>query len=312
MYDVIIIGGGPAGLNAALVLGRSRRKILIFDNNDQRNLKASEMHGYLSRDGISPGEFLRLGNEELLKYDVKKETATVTGAKKNNGNFEVTGSSGEKYNSKKILICTGIRDNIPPILGIEDLYGKSVHHCPYCDGWEVRDKALAVYSKGKPAFALSRSLKTWSNDVILCTDGFTGLSSEEKSILLSLGINIIKDKIQNLEGENGHLKRIIFAGNNSVEREALFFSTGQVQKSNIAGQLGCKFSRRGHIATSVKQKTSVHGVFAAGDAAKDIQFVIVAAAEGAKAGVYINIELQEEDNYDYQHSISAINFNNNH
>lgn len=306
-YDVIIIGGGPAGLNAALVLGRSRRSVLICDNNDQRNIKSKEMHAYLSRDGITPEEFLRIALEEVMKYNVQKATMEIIEAKKTENGFEVTNNKGEKYYSKKILIATGIRDNIPKIPGIDDLYGISIHHCPYCDGWEERDKALSVYAKGKPAFALSRALKTWSNDIILCTDGPTELSGEEKSVLISFGIKIIKDKIIRLEGEDGHLKRIIFLGNKSIERDALFFSTGHKQKSSLAAQLGCKFSRKGHIITNIKQRTTIDSVFAAGDAAKDIQFVIVAASEGAKAGVVINMELQEEEYHRHEQTFASKN-----
>lgn len=295
VYDVIIIGGGPAGLNAALVLGRSRRSVLICDNNDQRNIKSKEMHAFLSRDGINPAEFLDISRQEVMKYDIQRETMKIIEAKKNGEVFEVINERNEKYYSRKILIATGIKDNIPDIPGMDKLYGISIHHCPYCDGWEVRDKSIAVYAKGKAAFALTRSLKTWSNNIILCTDGPTELSLEEKLVLNSLGVRIIRDKIKQLEGENGHLKKIIFSNSKFIECDALFFSTGHRQKSNLAEQLGCKFSRKGHIITNIKQKTGVEGVFAAGDAAKDIQFVVVAAAEGAKAGVVINMELQEEE-----------------
>jgi thioredoxin reductase len=295
MYDVIIIGGGPAGLNAALVLGRCRRAVLICDNSNQRNIKAKNLHAYLTRDGINPNEFLQIASMETVKYDIKRCMTTITSARKLEGCFELISDKGESFLSKKLLLATGVQDNIPQLPGIEELYGVSVHHCPYCDGWEVKEKALAVYAKGKPAFSLARSLKTWSDDVILFTDGSTELSLEEKSVLNSSGIKIIKNRIKKIEGENGYLRRIVFFNNEYVEREAMFFSAGHFQKSNLAFQLGCRFSRKGHILTNLKQKTSVEGVFAAGDAARDIQFVIVAASEGAKAGVAINIELQEEE-----------------
>ncbi|MGE5400673.1 MAG: NAD(P)/FAD-dependent oxidoreductase [Ignavibacteriales bacterium] len=295
MYDVVIVGGGPAGLNAALILGRSRRNVLICDSGKPRNVKAKHMHGYLTRDGIRPLEFLRLGSEEIKKYGIRKEQMEIVSAIKNQDQFELTNAAGEKFYSRKILLATGITDNIPEIEGLMDLYGTSVFHCPYCDGWEVRDKALAVYARGKTAFALSLSLKTWSNDVILCSDGLPRLTPKDYRILELNGVKIFKESILRLEGRNGFLSKIVFKNGSSVERNALFFSTGQKQRSGLAEQLGCEFNDKGLIISNRKQQTNVKGVFVAGDITKDVKFVVVAAAEGSRAGVAINIELQEEE-----------------
>lgn len=295
IYDVIIIGGGPAGLNAAIVLGRSRRRVLICDSGKPRNIKAKFMHGYLSRDGIKPLEFLRLGTEELKQYDVEKRQMEISQVVPLEEGFELVNAEGEKLCSKKILLATGITDNIPQLDGIDELYGSSVFHCPYCDGWEVRDKRLAVYARGKAALAMSLSLKTWSNDVILCPDGLSRLTAKDRRTLEDHNIRIFTDKIARLEGRHGLLQRIVFQNDASVDRDVMFFSTGQKQKSNLAEKLGCRFNDKGFIPTNLRQQTNIKGVFAAGDITKDVKFVVVAAAEGARAGVAINIELQEEE-----------------
>ncbi|MDP4194616.1 MAG: NAD(P)/FAD-dependent oxidoreductase [Bacteroidota bacterium] len=295
MYDVIIIGGGPAGLNAALFLGRCRRKVLVLDSGKPRNFRTKAMHGYLSRDGIKPLEFLNIGAEELKKYDVKKMQTEVNRIDKTETGFEITNNEGEKFYSKKLLIATGIKDNIPEIEGIEEFYGKSVFHCPYCDGWEVKDKSLCVYAKGKAAFALSVSLLNWSEDVILCTDGISRLTALEREELKLLGIKIFSQKIRCLEGTDGQLERIVFVNGESIDRDALFFSAGQRQHSPLAEQLGCKFGYKSFYVTNRKQQTNVKGAYVAGDVTKDVKFVIVAAAEGARAAVAINIELQDEE-----------------
>src|SRR5690554_5727218 len=200
MYDVIIIGGGPAGLSAGLILGRSRRKVLICDSGEPRNKRAEQMHGYLTRDGLNPLDFIQLGREELLKYDVLVESRKIVEVNYADKHFEVIDSSDEKFYSKKILIATGIADNLPDIPGLESMYGKSVFHCPYCDGWEVRDKKLAALANGKAAYVLGFSIKTWSSDVIICTDGISSMRKIDTEKLLSAGIKIYTQKIERLEG----------------------------------------------------------------------------------------------------------------
>ena len=295
MNEVIIIGAGPAGLSAALILGRARRNVLVCDSGKNRNTRSKIMHGYLTRDGINPLKFLQLAREELQQYKVAIDHSEIIRINKLENKFELTDSSGRVLYAKKILLATGLVDNLPELDGINDFYGNNVFHCTYCDGWEVRDKPLAVYGRGKAAMEFALSLKTWSRDIILCTEGPGDLNKSNQEILKKLDVKLINQKIKQLQGAHGLLTEIIFEGGESIQREALFFITSQKQRSLLAEQLGCNSSREGFIITDKKQKTNIKGVFAAGDAIKDMKFVIVAAGEGTKAGVAMNMELQQEE-----------------
>src|SRR3954471_345856 len=170
--DVIIVGAGPAGLSAALILGRCCRDVLVFDTGIYRNAASHALHGYLTRDGTPPLELLTLGREQLAPYDtVRLEHAEVVDARCVGGTFTVTLRDGSTRRCRKLLIATGVVDVLPAIDGIDSLYGRSVFHCPYCDGWEFRGKRLAIYGKGDAGKGLALELTLWSSDIVLCTDG---------------------------------------------------------------------------------------------------------------------------------------------
>ena len=295
-WDVVIVGAGPAGLSAALVLGRARRKVLLCDTGTPRSWASKEMHCFLTRDGISPEEFRRLAHSELKRYpSVTFRAAEVTAASREAGGRLSVTMGKRRTQTRKLLIATGVLDHLPPIQGIEEFFGTSVFQCPYCDGWELRDAASAVYGKGRRGFEMARSMTAWTGDIVLCTDGQARLSSSQKESLKANGIEIIEDRIERLAGLRGKLREIVFRNGRTLKRSALFFDTPSSAQSSLAQSLGCQFARHGGIKCGQYEATSVPGVFVAGNIIKDVQLAIVAAAEGTRAAFGINRALTRED-----------------
>jgi len=290
------VGGGPAGLSAALVLGRCRRRVLLLDNGHPRNEAAASLNSYLTRDGIAPAEFLRLGRQELTRYQtVEVRDVTVRAAECVSGAFVTTLEGGEQVRSRKLLIATGVRDNVPEVEGVRELYGRSVFHCPYCDGWEVRDQTLAIYGRGERGYGLSLELTAWSRDLALVTDGPAEIDDTQRERLARNGISIREERVVRVEGQDGILQRIVFAEGAPLERRAMFFTTGQSQQSELAVTLGCPLNEKGTVRTGKYETTHLRGLFVAGDASRAVQWVIVAASEGAEAAFAINSDLIKED-----------------
>jgi len=295
-YDCIVVGAGPAGLSGALMLGRCRRSVLVCDAGAPRNARSAGLHGYLTRDGSEPGEFLRLGRQELERYPtVEFHRGEVVEARRTSAGFSVVCAGGLRLSARKLLLAPGVVDDIPEIEGFQELYGKSVHHCPYCDAWEWRGQPLVVYGRAEPGMALALALTVWSDDVVLCTDGPSGLSEEEEQELDQAGIEVRQDRVVRLEGQDGLLEEVVFAEGHPLPRRALFFASSQQQRSQLAASLGARFNAKGTVETGSCEVTNVPGLYVAGDASKDAQFVIVAAAEGAEAGMAINKALLKDD-----------------
>ncbi len=297
LYDVIIVGGGPAGLSAALLLGRCRRRVLLCDAGTPRNAAAHALYGFLTRDGIAPAELLRIGREQLRSYPtVELQQVEVVDAATVAGRFEVVLADGSRRAGRKLLLATGVVDRLPPIEGIAALYGTSVFHCPYCDGWEVRDQPLAVYGRGAHGRSLALELTGWSADLVLCTDGPAELTGADRARLARHGVRVREEPIARLEGTDGRLERIVFATGDVLPRRALFFSSAQRQRSDLAARLGCRLTRSGDVATDGRCRAAgVPGLYVAGDASRGVHLAIVAAGEGAEAAFAINTELLKED-----------------
>jgi thioredoxin reductase len=297
LWDVVIAGAGPAGLSAALVLGRARRKVLLCDTGTPRSWAAKEMHGFLTRDGIPPAQFRRLAHKELARYPcVEFRAVEVSAARRNgDGHFSVTLGKRSRVRSRKLLIATGVFDHLPKLDGIDQFFGSSVFQCPYCHGWEMRDEPIAVYGKRRRGFEMARAMTAWSDNIVLCTDGAGRLSDAEKTHLQRNGIPVIEERIERLEGSRGKLREIVFRGGRRLKRAALFFDTPSSSQSQLAEALGCQFARHGGIKCGQHEATSVPGVFVAGNIIKDVQLVIVAAAEGTRAAFGINRALTRED-----------------
>lgn len=296
VIDVIIVGAGPAGLSAALMLGRCRRRVVVFDNGHPRNGASTALHGFLTRDGIPPPDFLALAREELRRYDtVSLRDVAVERAECQDSRFAVTLAGGERVVARKLLLATGVVDNLPQVDGFAELYGRSAYHCPYCDAWELRDQPLAVYGRGGRAVGLALELTQWSRDLVICSDGPSEIDDEGYARLARLAIAVHEAPVSRFEGRDGILSRIHFTNGTSVARRALFFTTGQSQRSQLLDDLGCEFNEKGTVRTGKYETTHLPGLFVAGDASRAVQWVIVAAAEGAEAAYAINTDLLKED-----------------
>jgi thioredoxin reductase len=295
LLDVIIIGGGPAGLNAAIVLGRCRRKVLLFDTAEYRNRHSHGMHNYLTRDDILPSDFISISHKEIQKYGIKRIQKKIVHARKNEaGVFVAKDQDGNFYNSRKMLVATGLADTIPDVEGFKELYGQSIFHCPYCDGWEVRDKKIGVYARNKEGWELALALKGWSDHVTLYTDGKNKVKPYQQERLSKYNAPVNTLPIARVVGNDGKLQKIIFKNGNEEACDAIFFVNGYTQQCNLAETFGCEMSNKGVVKANKMQQTNIPGLYVAGDASRDMHFVVVAAAEGAKAGVSINKELQAE------------------
>ena len=278
------------------MLGRCRRSVLVCDVGEPRNARSDGLHGYLTRDGILPADFLRIAREEVARYpSVEFHRGKIVDARRTSGGFVVECLGGLRFNARKLLLATGVVDELPQVEGLPELYGRSVHHCPYCDGWEWRDHPLAVYGRGESASALAIALTVWSDDVVLCSDGPSELSEREEEALAASGIEVREEPVLRLEGSDGRLERVVFAGGAALPRSALFFGSGQHQRSPLAKKLGAEFNEKGAVDTGVCESTNVPGLYVAGDSSKEAQFVIVAAAEGTQAPMAINKALLKDD-----------------
>lgn len=293
MYDVVIVGGGPAGLSAALILGRCRRRVLVCDAGSPRNRTAEALHGFFTRDGTPPLDLLRIGRDELRPYGINVRDATVTAVERTDARFEITIGKSERVPTQSVLLATGVCDRLPPIPGITECYGISVHHCPYCDGWEHRDESITVIGRGAGACGLSLSLKTWTARVTLCSNGWTP-NRQQRQQLAAHDVMIRTERIAGVEHQSGRISCVRMTTGDAVNCSGAFISCPQAQQSEVAKRLGCEFTRKGTVKTDHLGETCVPGVYVVGDASWDVQFAVVAAAEGAKAGVAINRALQRQ------------------
>lgn len=295
-YDCIIVGAGPAGLSAALILGRCRRRVLVCDAGRPRNAVSSALHGFFTRDGSHPMEMLRLGREQLRPYDsVELLDIAAAHAEQWENGFLVRLNDGREVTTKKLLLATGVVDELPPLKNFEQFYGRTAWHCPYCDGWEMRDQPLAIYGRGALGKALALEMILWSRDLVLCSDGPAELEPAERAALERQEIAIREEPIDRLEGVDGQLERIVFVNGDALPRRGLFFSTPAYQSCDLAEKLGCDFTSKRAVRTGKNESTPIPGLYVAGDASRAVQLAIIAAAEGAQAAFAINTDLLQEE-----------------
>jgi thioredoxin reductase len=296
-YDTLIIGGGPAGLSAALVLGRCVRRVLVLDSGRYRNARSSALHCYLGHDGIVPLALRDQSREQLKRYDkITLLPATVTTVSRCKAGFSAVLDDGQKVVARTVLFATGVVDELPKIPGLHELFGRSVHVCPYCDGWEHRDAPIAVFGRGSKGAGLALLLRQWTQDLVLCSHGPAGLAADEQELLDRRGINVRESPIAELHSEDGCLRALRFEDGEQLPRQALFFTTGQHPRSTFLEHLGCTYDQKG-VTCDEDGATSVPGVYVAGDVSRDVQLVIIAAAEGARAALAINKALLRADGH---------------
>jgi thioredoxin reductase len=301
VYDCIVIGAGPAGLSASLFLARYLRRTLTFHHNSPRNEYAHGVHGFLGHHGIRPGELLARGRDEVMSHGGLIIEACVTAVERVSAeHFRVF--VGEDVNERRVfdarrlLLATGLRDLTPDCPGFREFYGWSVFHCPDCDGFEVRDKRVAVLTRGNNSLGFVENLLTWTRKLTLLTDGGE-ISSEDRAKLAELGVGLRTDAVLRLEGDKStkQLQRVLFAEGEPLECDALFFSLGTELATDFHETLGCRLDPEcGLLWVDDTQQTSVNGVYAAGDLTPQSQLAVVAAAEGAMAAIHIHRSLQDK------------------
>jgi thioredoxin reductase len=295
-YDAIIIGGSYAGLSAAMALGRSLRKVLIIDSGKPCNRQTPHSHNFITQDGQSPKQISDKAKEQALAYKtVHFYPGTAVSAKQTNNGFEVETNQGERFRGRKILFATGIVDEMPPIPGFAECWGISVLHCPYCHGYEVSGATLGLLANGELGFDFCKLISNWSKDLIVFTNGKSSFTEEQANKLISKGFQIVEKTISAFEHKNGAIQQVLFQDGSTQPITAVFARPGFSQHSDIPVQLGCSVSEQGLILVDDFQKTTVSGVFAAGDNTTHFRAVSIAAAAGSKAGASLNKELIEDD-----------------
>ncbi|MFE5818932.1 NAD(P)/FAD-dependent oxidoreductase [Streptomyces sp. NPDC056479] len=294
-YEVIVVGGGAAGLSAALVLGRARRRTLVIDAGEPRNAPAAHMQGYLSRDGMSPAEFLAVGREEIARYGVELVQDRAVDVTRDE-NFTVVLASGRSVRARRLVVATGLKDELPDVSGVAERFGKDVLHCPYCHGWEVRDQAFGVLATTTLSVHQALMVSQWSKDVtfFLHEVAEPDLSDEDLRRLAAAGVKVVPGAVAGLVIEEDRLTGVRLANGTVHAREALFVAPRAVPQNELLEQLDAEFQQTPFGAYPVVDPTgltSVPGVWAVGNVMGFAEQVINAAAGGYRAGAFINGEL---------------------
>jgi thioredoxin reductase len=290
--DVVIIGGGAAGLSAALVLGRARRRVAVIDSGQPRNAPAAHMQGFLSRDGMPPAELLAAGRAEVTGYGVQLVEDRVLDVRPG---FTVTLVSGRTLTARRMLIATGVSDELPDVDGVRERWGKDLLHCPYCHGWEVRDQPLGVLGSIPGSVQHALLVRQWSDDVIFFAHTYE-LTDDERRQLDARGIRIESGTVTKLVVEDDQLRGVALADGRVVQRAAVFVRPGNVPHNDgLVGALGCDTNDAGFMTVDATGRTSNPGVWAAGNVVDPRAQVITAAGAGSAAAIAINADLVEDD-----------------
>jgi thioredoxin reductase len=291
-YDVVVIGGGAAGLSAALVLGRARRRVLVVDAGTQRNAPAAHMHGFLSRDGMRPTDLVAAARAEVLRYGVElvddRVVEVTTG-------FSLRLGGGRSVESRRLLLATGAVDDLPDIPGARERWGRDFLHCPYCHGWEVRDQPIGVLGTGPGSVDHAQLLRQWSDDVVFFAHTYP-ITAAERAALDARGIPVIDGLVARLSVVDDRLDAVQLTDGRTIPRTAVFIRPFLHPRGDgLIDALGCEVDDGGFVRVDANGRTTAAGVWAAGNAANPRAQVITAAGEGSAAAIAINADLVEED-----------------
>lgn len=299
-WDCVIVGGGAAGLSAALVLGRARRRTLLIDAGAQSNSAAHGIGGLLGHDGRPPAELYAAGRAELASYPtVRVLDGDVAALRRTDGVFEVRLSTGQRESARRVLLATGMDYQVQELPGMAPLWGRSVFHCPFCHGWEVADQPLAVLARGERAVHLALLLRNWSRDIVVLTDGPAEFDEDELRRFAAAGVRIDERAVVQLESSDGELAAIRFADGDPLPRRGLLVASTLRQRSDLVEQLGVQ-TVAGRVAVDAVVvdplgRTSVPGVFAAGDLTDQIPQVAAAIAAGSATAAAVVQSLSADD-----------------
>jgi thioredoxin reductase len=295
-YDVVIVGGGAAGLSAALVLARARRRVLVVDSGDPRNAPAAHLHGFLSRDGLPPGDLLDAGRAEVLGYGGEVVNDLVTGAARHDSDRVVLELAGGRHvSARRVLVATGLRDELPDIPGLRERWARDVLHCPYCHGWEVRDRRLGVLGSASPeTVRYAQIVRQWASDVLLFVPAGT-LTGRQRSELAARDIGVVEGDVAAVVVTGGALSGVEMTDGRTVPRDALFVPPRFVPSTDLLIDLGCDLDDDGWVVRDSSGRTSVPGVWVAGNVANPRAQLITAAGEGSAAAIAINADLVDDE-----------------
>lgn len=300
-YDCIVVGGGAAGLSAALVLGRARRRTLLVDAGQQSNLPAHGIGGLLGFDGRSPAELYAIGRQELTQYpSVESVVDEVVDGTDLGGSFRLELAGGSHRTTRRVLLATGVEYRPPYLPGLRELWGRSVFHCPFCHGWEARDQPLGVLANGEKALHATLLIRNWTEDLVLLTDGPADLDAEASALLDKAGVRVDTRRVRRLATDGGRLSAVVFTDGSRLERSALMVATTLHQRSKLADQLGAVSHEHGPVMTDPVDvdglgRTTVPGLFAAGDLCTQAPHVATAIATGSAAATAVVQSLLTED-----------------
>ena len=299
-YDVIVIGAGSAGLSAALMLGRCRRRVLVANGGAARNAPSPAVHAFFTRDGIRPQDLLAEGRAQLATYPtVAVHELKINSLARHERGFRAVGTTGQGHawagTAHRVLLATGVDDLLPPLPGFRELWGTSVLHCPYCHGYEVRDQPLAIYGRGRAVVGLAMLLTNWSRDLVVVTNGPGHLTAYGRQRLRQQGIGLREEPVARLVGPpGGALRCVEFTNGSHLECNALFLHASQEQRSTLAASVGAHITHKGAVWVDKNSQTSVAGLYAAGDTTPGQQQALLAAAHGSQAAICLNEGLTKE------------------